>query len=132
MTIENDLLELEEIVTELIDVGESLDDLSLVKFELVNDTHWDSLDMTLYIFGAGDPDTECPAYEVRVDTEVLVTKQNGLQCISCQKLAALFAKDLIHEISRRNVPVVCNQGNETETYFDLTAPGNNILLPMIR
>ena len=56
MSIENDLLELEEIVTELIDVGETLADLSLIRFELVNDTHWDSLDMTLFIFGAGDCD----------------------------------------------------------------------------
>ena len=132
MTIENDLLELKEIETELIDVGESLADLSWVRFELVNDSHWDCLEMTLYIFGAGNPDVECPIYEIRVDTDVLITEQNGLRGISCQRLAALFAEDLINEISRRNIPVVCNEGDKTETYFDIAAPGSNVLLPMIR
>jgi len=47
MTIEYDVLELDEIVTELTDVGETISDLSLVRFELVNDTHWDCLDMRL-------------------------------------------------------------------------------------
>jgi hypothetical protein len=130
--IENDILELKEIESELISVDETLDDLSLVKFELVNDSHWGCLEMTLFVFGAGDPDIECPVYEIRIDTDVLLTEQNGLQGISCQKLAALFAEDLIHEISGRNIPVICNEGDKTETYFDLAAPGNNILLPMIR
>lgn len=131
--IENDLLELKEIEDELISVGESLADLSRVRFELINDSHWNCLEMTLYVFGAGDPDVECPVYEVRVDADVLLTEQNRLQGISCQKLAALFAEDLIHEISSRNIPVVCNEGDtETETYFDLAAPGGKILLPMTR
>ena len=101
MSIENDLLELEEIVTELIDVGETLADLSLIRFELVNDTHWDSLDMTLFIFGAGDPETECPVFETIVDTEALLDESQGLRGISCKKLSALFAEDLVNEITVR-------------------------------
>jgi hypothetical protein len=132
MSIENDLLELEEIVAELIDVGETLADLSLIRFELVNDTHWDSLDMTLFIFGAGDPETECPVFETRVDTEVLLTESQGLRGISCQRLAALFAGDLINEITRRSIPVVCNERDETEAHINLAEPGDKILLPMIR
>jgi len=94
MTIENDVLELEEIVTEFISVGETLEDLSLVRFELVNDSHWDSLDMTLYIFGAGDPDTECPVFETRIDTEVLLPEEEQNQGISCKKLAETIMKGL--------------------------------------
>nr|WP_320190101.1 hypothetical protein [uncultured Desulfobacter sp.] len=99
---------------------------------LSHDSHWDELEMTLYIFGAGGADIECPVYEVPVDTEVLLVEQNGLQGISCQKFAALFAEYLINEISSRNIPVICNEGDKTEKYFDLAAPGNDILLPMIR
>lgn len=132
MTIEYDFLELKEVVTELIDVGETLEDLSLVRFELVNDTHWDSLDMILYIFGTGDPDTECPVFETIVDTEVLLPSDNQVQGISCQKLAALFADDLVNEIRKRVIPVVFNQGDETETHINLAVPGDKILLPMIR
>ncbi len=132
MSIENDLLELEEIVTELIDVGESLDDLSLVRFEIVNDTHWDSLDMTLFIFGAGDPETECPVFETTVDTDVLLDESQGLKGINCKKLAALFAEDLVKEITMRDIPVISNQGDESETQINLAEPGDKILLPMIR
>ena len=132
MTIENDVLELKEIVTEFISVGETLEDLSLVRFELVNDTHWDSLDMTLYIFGAGSPDTECPVFETIIDTEALLPEKDQNQDISCKKLAALFAEDLINEIRKRGVPVLCNEGDETETYINLADPGDKILLPMIR
>lgn len=132
MSIENDLLELKEVETELVDVGESLDDLSLVKLEFVNDTHWGDFETTLYIFGAGDPDETCPVFETRVDTEVLLTEFQGLQGLSCRKLSALFAKDLVNEITVRGIPVICNQGDETEASIDLSDPGDQVLLPMIR
>jgi hypothetical protein len=45
---------------------------------------------------------------------------------------SLKPESLINEIRKRGIPVLCNEGDETETYIDLADPGDKILLPMIR
>ena len=131
MSIEYDVLDLKEVVAEFIDVGETIDDLSLIRLTLVKDTHWDCLDMNLLIYGTGEPDTECPVLEIPIDVEVLLLEDMS-QGISCQKLAALFAEDLLEIIREKDVPVIFNQGDKTEARINLSKPGNEILLPMIR
>ncbi len=131
MSIEYDVLDLEEVVAEFIDVGETIDDLSLISLTLVKDTHWDCLDMNLLIYGTGDPDIECPVLEIPIDAEVLLV--DGInQGISCRKLSTLFAEDLLEIIREKDVPVIFNQRDKTEARIDLSKPGNEILLPMIR
>jgi hypothetical protein len=102
-----------------------------IRLTLVRDSHWDCLDMNLLIYGAGDPDIECPVMEIPIDAEVLLV--DGMsQGISCQKLSTLFAEDLLKIIREKNVPVICNQGNITKALINLSDPGNGILMPMIR
>jgi hypothetical protein len=87
--------------------------------------------MNLLIYGAGDPDIECPVLEIPIDAEVLLA--DGMsQGISSQKLSTLFAEDLLEIIRKKDVPVICNQGDITETLINLSDPENGILLPMIR
>ncbi|MDY0133360.1 MAG: hypothetical protein RBR53_11930 [Desulforegulaceae bacterium] len=132
MLITDNILKLEDIVAEFISVDETLEDLSLIKFEFINDCHWNSLDMTLYIFGAGDPESEYPVFEARIDPEFFLQENTKSRVISCKKLAAIFAEDLINEISKRNIPVVCNKSDSTETCIDLVNPGERVLQPMVR
>jgi len=131
MSIEYDVLDLEEVAAEFIDVGETIDDLSLIRLTLVKDTHWECLDMNLLIYGTGDPDTESPILEIQIDAEVLLLECVSLG-ISCQKLSALFAEDLLETIRKKDVPVIFNQGDKTEARINLSKPGNGKLLPMIR
>jgi len=69
--------------------------------------------------------------EIPIDAEVLLV--DGMsQGISCLKLSTLFAEDLLEIIREKDVPVICNQGDITETLINLSDPGNGIPLPMIR
>jgi hypothetical protein len=131
MSIEYDVLDLDEVAAEFLYVGETIDDLSLIRLTLVKDTHWDCLEMNLLIYGTGDPDIECPVLEIPIDAEVLLLEGMS-QGISCQKLSALFAEDLLETIREKDVPVIFNLGDKTEALIDLSKPGNEILLPMIR
>ncbi|TYT73155.1 hypothetical protein [Desulfobotulus mexicanus] len=125
-------LYLSDLEAEFNSVQETIADLSLISFELVKDCHWGDLDMTLYIYGAGDPETEYPVYEARIDTEFFLAEGSFGRVVSCKKLVALFSCSLVEEICRRNIPVVCNRGDSTETYIDLENPGEGVLLPMLR
>lgn len=132
MRIVREVITFEEVVDELVDVSESIDDLSLIRFEFVKDSHWESLELNVSIFGAGDPDDEGPVLEFAIETDPLFHEDHLVQGIICQKIPALFDADLLDEIVGRNIPVVWNQDDETEVYINLADPGNDILLPIIR
>ncbi|NDY74251.1 hypothetical protein DO021_20485 [Desulfobacter hydrogenophilus] len=131
MSIENDVLELEEILTELESARETIDDLSLVSFTLEKDTYWDCLDLNLSIWG-GDPERGCPIFETPVDAEVLLHEDKRVEGLSIHKISALFDEALLETIRAKGIPVFFNQGDKTEVRIDLSDPGNEVLLPMIR
>lgn len=130
--IHDDLLELGEVITEFRSVGEKISQLSLIKFELVNDVHWQELEFNLMIFGSGDPAVECPVMEIRLDPESLLVEGHQSQCVSVRKLSALFDEKLKETVKRMNVTVVSNQGDPTEKVIDLSSPGDDVLFPMPR
>ena len=131
MSIENDVLELEEVLIELESARATIDDLSLISFTLEKDTYWDCLDLNLSIWGA-DPDRGCPIFETPVDTEVLLHDDKRVEGLSIHKISALFEEALLETIRTKGIPVFFNQGDKTEVRIDLSKPGNEVLLPMIR
>ena len=64
--------------------------------------------MNLLIYGTGDSDTECPVLEIPIDADVLLLEAIH-QGISCQKLSALFAGDLLETIREKDVPVILRE-----------------------
>lgn len=127
MSIQDDVLELNEVIAEFVSVGETIADLSLIRLEFVNDVHWQDLEATLFIFGAGDPDKDCPVLEIRLDPEALLSEDHQSQGISAQKFSALFEEKLKETVKLMKVPVVSNQGDSTEQLIDLSKPGDGIL-----
>ena len=131
MRIIREIIEFDEVVDELVDVDETIDKLSQVRFNLVKDTHDGSYDFTVEIYGDGDPNQGLVS-EFTIDTEPLLSEGSPVQGINSKKIPALFDADLLEEIVDRAIPVIWNQGDETEVRINLADPGNAILLPMIR
>ncbi len=130
MRITRDVITFEEVVDEFIDVGESIDDLSLVRLTCVKDSHFNTISLDLEIFGAGDPDEVGPVLEFSIEPDPLLAEDCPDQGISCQKIPTLFDADLLEDIILRDTPVIW-QG-EKEIRIHLDDPGNAVLFPMVR
>ena len=132
MKIVRDVIEFEEVVDEFMDIGETIDDLSLVRLSLIKDTHYDSFDLSIEIFGAGDPDEEGPVLEFNIGTDAILKEGALYQGINSQIIPALFDSDLLDTLIDSSTQIVWNHGDETEEQISLIKPGNDILLPMIQ
>ncbi len=132
MKIVREIIEFEEVVDEFMDFGETIDDLSLIRLSLIKDTHYDSFDLSIEIFGAGDPHVEGPVLEFNIDTDAILKEDALFQGVGSQIIPALFNSDLLDTLIDNNTQIVWNQGDETEVQINLTHPGNDILLPMLR
>lgn len=133
MRIVREIITLEEVKREFDDVGESLDDLSIIRLSLVQDTHDDSLDLSVEIYGDGDPDETPPILELGIDNpNLLMTETEHFQGIDRQKIPTLFELPLIQELTQRGLKIEWNNRDETEEAIDLSNPGEGYLLAMIR
>ncbi len=127
-----EVIEFEEVVDEFIDVGETIDDLSVVRLFLVKDVHDDSLELTVEIFGAGDPDEEGPVLEFNINTDFLLQEDNLVKGINSKTIPALFDSDLLDTMIDRGTQIIWNYGDETEKQISLSKPGSIALLPMLQ
>ena len=132
MKIVREVIEFEEVVDEFIDIGETIEDLSLIRLSLIKDTHYNSFDLSIEIFGAGDPDVEGPVLAFNIDTDALLKEYALFQGVNSQIIPVLFNPDLLDTLIDSNIKIVWNQGDETEEQINLIKPGDNILLPMLR
>jgi hypothetical protein len=108
MKIVKQKIELEYLEQEFREVGENLESLSLVRLQLVNDSHFDCFDFTIEIYGDGVPDEVGPVIEVAFDVDDLLTEVNHLQGIDKQKISSLFSPDLCCELIQRKVRIEFN------------------------
>jgi hypothetical protein len=132
MKIVREVIEFEEVVDEFMDIGETIDDLSLIRLSLIKDTHYNSFELSIEIFGAGDPDEEGPVLEFNIDTDAILKEEALFQGISHQAIPALFNSDLLDTLIDSGAQIVWNHGDETEEQISLIKPGNDILSPMIQ
>jgi hypothetical protein len=132
MKIIREVIEFEEVVDEFMDVGETIDDLSLIRLSLIKDTHDDSFELSIEIFGAGDPDVEGPVLEFNFDPDAILKEDALYQGINSQTIPTLFDSDLLDTLIDSNTQIVWNQDDETKATINLTHPGTDILLPMLR
>lgn len=132
MKIVRKVITLEEVQRELSDVGEDLNDLSVIRMSFVNDCHYDSYELTVHIFGDGDPDETGPVLELYIEPDALVTKEDLFIGINRLKIPSLFAPEALEALKLRNVRVEWNCGDETEELIDLADPGTGFLLAMIQ
>ena len=132
MRIIREVIGFEEVVDEFMDIGETIDDLSLVRLTLIKDTHDDSFDLGIEIFGVGDPDVEGPVLEFNIETDAILKEDALFQGISAQSIPALFDSDFLDILIDSSTQIIWNHGDETEEQINLVRYGNNILLPMIQ
>ena len=117
---------------EFRDVGETLENLFLVRLILVKDSHFNSFDFSVEIYGAGIPDEVGPVVEMAFDIDDLLTEDSLFQGINKQKIPALFSQQLLDELIRRNIRIEFNDGDETAEILNLSEPGDGYLLAMVR
>ncbi|MBU1194013.1 MAG: hypothetical protein KKE62_01730 [Proteobacteria bacterium] len=132
MRIVREIIAFEEVVDEFMDVGEDITDLSLIRMSFIKDTHYDSFELSMEIFGGGDPDEVGPVLELYIDLDSLITEEQLFQGIEKHKIPTLFDPDLLEELIGRNVPIKWNEGDETQDCIDLSAPEDGFLLAMLR
>ncbi|MCD4676907.1 MAG: hypothetical protein K8S18_13070 [Desulfobacula sp.] len=132
MKIVKQVITTEYLEQELREVSETLEDLSLVRLQLVNDSHYDCFDFTIEIYGGGIPDEVGPVVEIAFDVDDLLTEVNLFQGIDKKKIPSLFSQKLLDELIQRDIKIEFNYLDETAETLDLSEPGDGYLLAMVR
>lgn len=132
MKIDRDEITLEYVDQEFREVGETIETLSLLRLQLINDCHFDSYDLTVEIYGEGIPDEVGPVVEIVVDIDGLLTDQGLIQGIDKKLIPNLFSQNLLNELIQRDTRIEFNRDDETAEVLYLRDLGEGYLLPMIR
>ena len=126
------IIEYQKVKNEFKDVQENINDLSVIKLKLVKDSHFNSFDFSVAIFGQGDPDVVGPVLEFSFDSDDLLTEEELFQGIAKQKIPSLFCTQLLELLIKKNIRIEFNTGDESEEVVSLSNPGNGFLHAMIR
>ena len=133
MRIIRNIIKFDAVEHEFSDIGEDINsDLSVIRISLIRDTHYDSYDLGVEIFGDGEPDEVGPVMELYVDLDTLLIEEELFQGINKNKIQSLFDSDLLNELIQRKVRVEWNNGDETGELIDIADPGEGFLLAMVR
>jgi hypothetical protein len=133
MTITRKHLTLKEVRLAFHDVGETLNDLTSIRIALIRDVHDESHEMTIEIFGMGNPDESAPVCEYAIDLYHLCTEEilhsHGMKL---DTIIQFFDTDLLNELIMRHIRITCNARDETQVVLDPSNPGTGYLQPMER
>lgn len=133
MEIYRKVISFAEVEQEFVDVHETLDDLSVIRMSLVKDTHDESYDLCVEIFGDGDPDIDAPILDLRIELDAFVNDEKlHTHGISRKILQTMFDSQLSAEIIKRNIPIEWNNGDKTEAVIHISDPGSGFLQAMDR
>jgi len=125
------IIEYQNVIEEFEDIQENINDLSLIKLTLIKDSHFNSYDFSVEIFGDGDQGLG-PVLEIQFDLDDLLTEEALFQGIAKKKIPSLFCPQLLEMLIKKNIRVEFNCEDETEDLISLANPGNGFLQAMIR